>query len=742
VEPVAIWSVLVVDLAVADGAPSLGKLYGPPATFGETRPGVEETKRRPDVVLDPAAAMPAVAKRFAALQPAGADDWRARDAALDALSGDALRQGLLDRRTAPEALTNEWWKGASLPADLALKDRAFDFGDLTPRRNGRVDIYYGRGAMDYRLRMPSAFARLDRFRAHDAPLWGGGVGYHLANRVDWPRFPEFDLALFTGIPHSAIGVENSYALAEYVKAGGAVLFTGGEYAFGKGGYMHTVLERELLPFQCAGMRDTAYVDPPRPVEPGPDFAELGVTLDFGAKPAYWVRNRAVLKPGAKVFLKSGDLPILVGWPLGKGRVACLLVDHRGKSEAGVTAFWDWRDWPELMAAAIAWLTPDAARTDPPRAAPGVGEALRKLADAGDADMLDDLVKPDAAGAIPDGVETTPARPLEGEALRQRVALIDRALAAADHPDVAAALAQQLATLGALPLDTRLRIVACLQRVRPAGAAELGRAALRSGDSVLHGSGYLLLASAGDPGFQALLTKRPALAIDTELAARERARDLALGVALHPKPDLLEEGRKRVAAWDRQEAECRGAFARTAGADTELLETSGPYIDAEAVFGRIAWLAYLARHDAAAHARAFAREWLWIGEYQDYCERTVQGLYKDAQVSDAARPLHQESWRNLSARLGALRELTRPDVERVVAARPTDAATALAELRFAPQIRDAINLLGGRPAAETGEILAALQKALHPDLAAFAAERAAAEGRRVALRELIEEATAP
>jgi hypothetical protein len=37
-------------------------------------------------------------------------------------------------------------------------------------------------------------------------------------------------------------------------------------------------------------------------------------------------------------------------------VACLLVDHRGKSEDGKTAFFDWEDWPRLVRALIGWLS--------------------------------------------------------------------------------------------------------------------------------------------------------------------------------------------------------------------------------------------------------------------------------------------------------------------------------------------------------------------------------------------------
>jgi hypothetical protein len=728
VPPVAIWSVLVIELAADSQAPALASLYGPPVTFGATRPDLDPAARRPEVVLSPDDKMPAVEERFATLQPHWVRQRREAEVAVDALRGKELEQALLARREPPEALVQQWWKGGSLPADLAIKDKRPDFGDLAPRRDGRVDIHYGRGTMDYRLRIKTACGRLDRFRVQESGLWGGGVGYHLGGRVDWHDFPRFDLMVFTGIPHSAIGVENSYALVEYVKAGGGVLFTGGEYAFGKGGYMHTVLERELLPLRCAGMQDTAYASPPLPFEPGPDFADLGVTVDFSARPVYWVRNRAVLEPGTKVFLKSGDRPILVGRSLGKGRVACLLVDHRGKSEAGTTAFWNWPDWPKLAAAVLDWLAPDAVRTDPVPPPANVARLVGEFESAADDEMLDGLVAGDDAGpsALPGGLLAAPEEQLAGEQLQARITLVQRALEAGDSPELATVLARQMATVGSLPLGVRLRIVRVLERLRPPIAAEQGRAALETADSVLHGSGSLLLAVAGDPGFRTLLDSQPALAVDSEMAARERTRDLALAVAVYPKPDLVEAGRKRVAAWDRQQADCRAAFVRTAGhGDTDLIESSGPYLDAEAVLARLAWLAYLVRHDPAAYSRAFIREWLWIGEYEDYCERSIQEVGEDKRISNTVRSLQTESWGGLWSRLSCLRELARPDAERVLAERPAEVATVMAELRFAPQVRDAINLLGHRPARESGPVLAPLAQAFHPDLAAFAAERLAA-----------------
>lgn len=693
---VALWQVMVIDLAVGAGAPSLAALHGAPATLGRERPDPPATPPVGEVVLDPSVEIWEVNKRVDVLSPEWVRRAEKRQADLDALSGAALDEALLALRETPEALERDWWKGGSLPADRALQGKVPDFGDLAPRRDGRFDLYHARGMMDYRLRMWDAIARLDRFRVHDAPLWGvvrQSPGMGLAHAVPWCRFPEFDVLLFTGIPHAAIGAENSYALVEYVKAGGAALFTGGEYAFGKGGYMHTVLERELLPWLCAGMQDTVYSATPQAIGPGPDFEVLGLRLDFADKPSFWVRNQGVLKPGAKVFLASGGHPVLVGWDCGRGRVACLLVDHRGKSDGKVTAFFDWKDWPRLVEGVLRWLAPDASKVDAPVPMQGREAFLAELRKVTEGDLFAGLDDPglglDMGGA---GTAAAPAVALTGEALKRRVALLDRALGAGGA-DLAALLATQLGMVRTLPQATRMRIVAALWRERPPEALAVGKGALAAGDALLRGSGSLLLAVAGSPLAVAEYRSPGRVSGETQAEGRERLRDLAMAVAVFPGDGLVDEVRRRVEEWDRQEEKIRTAFAAVVGDDVAMLETS-PCLDAEALLARLACLSYLSRRDPA-FAGPFLREWLRIGLYQDYCSRSIQHVQGELKLAaPVAEPL-VEGWRNLSARLGALREWTEADARTVAARMPEAVKAAAASARFTAERLAAFNLTGAR-----------------------------------------------
>ncbi|HEY3324197.1 MAG TPA: hypothetical protein VGP72_27345 [Planctomycetota bacterium] len=725
VPPVPIWSVAVIDLAVEANAPSLASLFGPPKTFGVPRPNLK-TERKTELVLDIKKDVYEVNKDMSALAPDNSGKQQEEQAALDALPWEERNARILKLReqNTREKMTENWWKGGSLPEDLKLQQRKFDFGNLAPIRNGRVDIFHARGAMDYRLRVPTAVAALDRFSFHDSPLMGGfraGGGHWLLDGVPWLRYPEFDILVFTGIPHCAIGAENSYALVEYVKAGGAALFTGGEYAFGKGGYNYTVLERELLPVLCVENVDTRYSQTPLPLEAGPDFGELNAKVDFAAKPSFWVWNQVGLKVAqavqpadakVKVFLKSGDRPILVGWQVAKGRVACFLVDHRGKSEKDVTAFFDWPDWPVLLRSVLTWLAPDALSTQN-AAAPALSAAeAKKILDQLEGDNMEDA----AAGLEKDAPSS---RPKSGDSLKKRVALIQRAIQCGSK-EIAGPLAEQLATCGALPQDLSWSIIDFLRAQKPANLAEIARRCLASKESPVRGSGAQLLALMGDADFAKEITA-PAGVLETN--PQGYARDLVLALVQYAKPDLVEEGRKRVQAWNAREHDVMQKW--TGGKGFSLAAPEHPCLDAEALFQRVAWLAYLTRHDPKTFGAQFARQWVMTAQYQDYCDRSARNLYSDHMTAaDRKRAeIKGQEWQRFRAYFGRLRELTRSDAEALVKQSPELAAEGFCQAHFTLEFRTCMNLLGSFDRAATAGILEKLKKAENADLSEFAGVRA-------------------
>ena len=722
--PVLAWRVVVVDIETTPDVPALVRRFGPPITFNTKRADLADDQRVDEITLDPSQTVEQATKRIAHLQPSWVLDKTKRRQEVDQMSTEERNRHLIDSRPTVEQLASSWWKGAAIPADNQLKGQTLDLPTMTPRRNGRMDIFHARGPLDYNLRIPAAWAKLDRFQVHDAWLWGAvqrNPNMGLARRVPIDQYPDFDLMLFTGIPHAAIGVKNCYALTEYVRAGGSVLFTGGEYAFGKGGYMHTVIERDLFPFHCTAMVDTVYHDPAGAFELGPDFAELNAELDFSARPAFWVRNEVVLKPGAKVFLAAGDRPILVGYEVGKGRVACLLVDHRGTSENGVTAFFDWSDWPNLLHAVMTWLVPDVgneqaiARNDENAKA-----LLAKLEDLGFDDDLGDLDlaldSDDGLSLGNDSSDTKKAVELKGPDLEQRLKLINQGLDIGGDR-VASALAAQLATVENLPLDTRLRIFELIKRASPSDLSSSAKDAMSIDHTYVRASGYVLQAATGSSSFRKTIQSPRGVTIETPDMRDQRLHDLAIAVVFYPKSDLVTEGRRRVAAWNKQESDTATKYLSRINGDADMLQTS-PLLNADSIFARIAWLAYLSRHDAATYGGQFLKQWFMIDQYRDYCGRTHQYTIAQESLSKAAAAACTQRWNSLSRRLATLKRLTRDDAAAIIAKSTDQAAVALSSVRFSAEARAAINLLGSLSAKDTNQAISASATTRHPDMDLF------------------------
>jgi hypothetical protein len=208
---------------------------------------------------------------------------------------------------------------------------------------------------------------------------------------------------------------------------------------------------------------------------------------------------------------------------------------------------------------------------------------------------------------------------------------------------------------------------------------------------------------------------------TEAERRQEQRDGMIAIAALATPDRVDEGTKKVAAWNRQESDATKAFAQFNGDDTAILDAAR-CLDAEATFERLGWLAYLARHRRAEHGRAFLREWLLAGQYADECYRTSANLIAKDKLEGRRADLVSTKWHDLAARFNAMQEAMAADAESLVRSMPNEAADVLAAARFTQPRHAAINLLGRIEPAATREILERLAAEAHPDLAAFARAR--------------------
>ena len=738
IPPVNLWRVLILDLAVQAGATSLAEKYGPPKTVAVQRKNlkVERIEFRP---LGIARTAGEANREFASRFPAASDTWWKEPDELPTLSWPERNQAVLKRRQPIEHYLKSYPYGVKLPADLKLKDSPPQFDDLAPERNGMMDIFYARGSFDHKLRLYRAFARLDRMQVREArfvcPF--SGKSHSLTNNLAPHELGTQDLLIYVEVPHSAIGVRQCYAMVQYVKAGGAVLFSGGEYAFGKGRYAHTILDRELLPVVSVEPRDNRYSEEPLFIQPGKDFGELKVRVDFSEPPAFWCWNQVALRPGAdvNVFLRAGNRPILVGWHLGKGRVACLLAMHRGKSEGGVTAFFDWADWPLLTEALLRWLAPDAFESQEKVVSVDTKElaALREQFDQ--AAMGDELGVDDETDAedgpdalLGDGVAggtragDASAKDLDAKKLKDRVSLIRRMLKG-QGTEISAFLAEQLVAVGNIPNGLRSGIIDFVARFPPPNLSEMAEAGARTSHPDIRGCGYQLLAIAGVPAFVKEVKSEPS-AFETSVV--NRGRYLALAVALYGKNDLIALGRKRIAAWNAKEQEIQERYTR--GKGFSMATPEHPCLDTESLFARVGWLAYLARWEPQTYAPQLAREWARLAQWGDYCDRAVKNIWESLAQSGPKKggvriaKQRTEELRLYQVFLRRMSEVTRARVQSLFRAHPEEVAKTFVPARFLLEAKHCINLLGAIPARDSQIQLETLQNAKLPLLREFASER--------------------
>lgn len=727
---VSAWKMLVVKLQVEKGTAPLHEAWGVPPTLGRTRQDLK-VERRDIEPLSLDKAVWEVNKNMTDMLGAGRTARFDEEPELAALAWEARNAALLQKRTAegnqPEAFLKGWWKGGALPEDLKHKQKPPAFPDLTPRRNGVLDIYYARGVLDQRLRLYEALATCPRFSTRESHLRGRSVTYSLDDGIPWRHFPRYDVLFYADIPHGAIGVENSYALVDYVKAGGGVVFTGGEWSYGKGGGMWTILDRALWPVQCVQTGDTRYSKDGHVLEKGRDWADLGVAADFAPQPRFWHWNQVALRPGAevKIFLKAGNRPLLVGWQLGQGRVVCLLAGHKGNSEPRhkITAFFDWADWPALLAGVLRWVAPESGRADPPPA-PLSGaklEAVRSDIEGGALeDMLAALDDDDDAGGLGlGGTEQSDrigALTLPADKRKSRIALI-RKLLGSTGPEVASLLAEQLAGVANLPEALRFDMLHFLRQHRPGTLATHANRALQDKEAAVRGAGYQMLSLAGDESFPAARRAEPRT---DETSPVNRARYLTCAVALYEKDDLVDDA---IGVVDRLTAEEeRNTAAYTQGKGFSLAAPEQPMLTGDKIFTRLGHLTYLARWKPETYGAQFVRQWLMVGQYEYYCDNRAGNIWGDKVMSKEAKRTHVERVRHFRALLTWMGRIGEPQMKVLLARDAEQVARGLQQAHFHREARRAIQFLGSQDSSRTQAILKALTAQSHVLLKPFAAAR--------------------
>lgn len=171
---------------------------------------------------------------------------------------------------------------------------------------------------------------------------------------DYDELMKYEAVIADNVNIQCTGTLGKEMLYDYLTHGGGLLILGGKTAYGAGGWAGLAL-KELLPIKpSANSFDVEKTDGGR-LEAGENhWIAEGMNLHDGPWAAYV--HRCEVKHGAKVLLVAADRPFLVVWEHDGARVACMLGTPYGDSAAADgPLFFDWKEWPQLVARTLQWL---------------------------------------------------------------------------------------------------------------------------------------------------------------------------------------------------------------------------------------------------------------------------------------------------------------------------------------------------------------------------------------------------
>ncbi len=156
------------------------------------------------------------------------------------------------------------------------------------------------------------------------------------------------IIVLNNVPAKAVPSAVSMMLEQYVADGGCIVMMGDTDGPALGHWTDDVLE-PLLPIDLKQGVVRLHSPQALPIQPGEAAGIKG--LDWKRRPCTFYYYKAVLRPGAKVLLKSGGTPLAVEKRTGRGRIIVLLASVLGEKQPGSDdlAFWEWEDWAALMA---------------------------------------------------------------------------------------------------------------------------------------------------------------------------------------------------------------------------------------------------------------------------------------------------------------------------------------------------------------------------------------------------------
>jgi len=171
-----------------------------------------------------------------------------------------------------------------------------------------------------------------------------------------PPFPEeinkFDVIILGSIRLDSLNIKERLLLRNFVKEGGALLFLGGYFSYGKSKIEKTFLE-EMLPVNLSSHFDLIPL-----AEPAIKISTNSIFKDipWNEKICCLWAHRVLPKEGTEVILRAGNIPLLIIGNYGKGKTAAFTGTPLGIPPQDLTPFWEWKAWPVFLSEVIKYLT--------------------------------------------------------------------------------------------------------------------------------------------------------------------------------------------------------------------------------------------------------------------------------------------------------------------------------------------------------------------------------------------------
>ena len=229
---------------------------------------------------------------------------------------------------------------------------------LEIRRDGRLDVLHVRGPFSWLNPVESAVALTGG--GHCQPAWVDLVGFKLGPNGCLDEFPgsveelfAYDVLVLDNLHAAHLGQNNRVRIAEFVRQGGGLVVFGG-YCNLSMGADHNSSLAELEPVRITKFKNNFRDNKGLPLAAAkPDF--FGDSVKWAEPGQAFDVETSDLKPGVEVLVTVGGKPGIVAQTVGQGRVITVLFNPHGDYAAGTRPYWQWSQWPRVLAACLKWV---------------------------------------------------------------------------------------------------------------------------------------------------------------------------------------------------------------------------------------------------------------------------------------------------------------------------------------------------------------------------------------------------